>query len=132
MAYIRSSPRQSRSVCGSQRRGSGAGEVGIRRTTAYILSAVGPLPLGDCCCEPRKVDAAQQLAHPPFYGNHLPEGIGLRRADGARVAHFCEKLYHDIIVGLDLDSQERRAQEVFEGIDDSVQELEHQEGLYLC
>lgn len=80
---------------------------------------------------PWQADAAQELAHPALHFNHLPQRIGLRRADSSRVAHLSEQLRDDIVVGFDLDRQERRAHEVFQGIDDAVQELEDEERLDL-
>lgn len=73
---------------------------------------------------PRQVNASQELAHPPFDLDYLPQSIRFRRADISRITHLRKKLCDDIIVILDLDSQERRANEVLQGVDDSVQELE--------
>lgn len=73
---------------------------------------------------PREVDAAEQSPHPPFYLNEIPQGVGLRSIDRSGVTHFREQLRDDIVLGLDLVRQQWGAEELFESIDDAVDEFE--------
>lgn len=76
---------------------------------------------------PRQIDAPEQLAHPAFYLDNLSKSVWLRRADIPRIAHLGKQLGNDIVVGLDLDCQQRRPDEVFKDIDNAVQKFEHQQ-----
>lgn len=80
---------------------------------------------------PWQVDAPQELAHPPLRLDNLSQGVGLGGAYGSSIAHLDEELGDDIVVVLDLDGEERGANELLERIDDTVQELEHQQRLDL-
>ena len=80
---------------------------------------------------PREVDAAEKLAHPSFDLDNISQRIGLGCVDHTRVAHLVEKLSDDVILALNLLCDEGRAQELFESVDDAVDELEDDEGLDL-
>jgi hypothetical protein len=74
---------------------------------------------------PWQVDASEKFAHPSFDLDNLSQCVWLRRTDCTSVAHLRQQLSNDIVVVFELDGQERRANEVFQRIDDPVQELEH-------
>ncbi|GAO18087.1 hypothetical protein UVI_02059790 [Ustilaginoidea virens] len=78
---------------------------------------------------PWQAYASQQLAHPPFHFDILPQGVGLGRADDAGIAHLRQQLGHHVVVVLNLGREQRGADEVLKGIDDAVQELEDEERL---
>lgn len=96
-----------------------------------LADAIFVLSCGAEGHQPRETEAAQELVHPAFLLHNLPQGIGFRRADRPRIAHLRQQLGDDIVVVLDLDGQDRRADEVLEGIDDAVEELEDEERLDL-
>lgn len=98
---------------------------------AFCTASAVCQPSTDYTGIPGQVDATKQLPHPALHLDHLPQGIRLRGANGARVAHLGEQLRDDIVAVLDLEGNEGRAGELLEGIDDAVQELEDEKGLDL-
>lgn len=67
---------------------------------------------------------SEQLSNQASNFNVLPKSIWLCIADSTCIADLTQQLSYDIVVVLDLVSQQRRTEEVLEDINDSVDELE--------
>jgi hypothetical protein len=80
---------------------------------------------------PRQTQVPQQLPHPALNLDDVPQRVGLRGADQARVAHLGQQLRDDIVAGLDARSHQRGAEKVLERVDDAVQKLESEQRLEL-
>lgn len=78
-----------------------------------------------------QAQVSEQLAHEAFHLDQVAQGIWLCRVDVAGIAHLGQELGGDIVAGLDLLGVEGGAEEVFERVDDAVEELEHEQRLDL-
>lgn len=80
-------------------------------------------------CVRRQAQVAQELIHETLDLDQVAQGIRLGGANGAGIAHLGQELGDDIVVGLDLVGQQGRPEELFERVDDTVEELEREERL---
>lgn len=75
---------------------------------------------------------SEQLSNQASNLDILPKSVWLCVADGTSIADLTQQLRYDIVVVLDLVGQQRRAKEVLEDINDSVNKLEQCERILVC
>lgn len=81
---------------------------------------------------PRQSNMSQQLSNQASNFDILPKSVWLGVADGTSIADLTQQLRYDIVVVLDLVGQQRRAKEVLQDINDSVNKLEQCERILVC
>jgi hypothetical protein len=73
---------------------------------------------------PWQSNASQQFAHPCRCLDHISQGVRFRARNKTAVAHLGQDLRDHIVATLDLAGEQWRAQELFQGVGYTVQELQ--------